>query len=402
MADLKGRLEGGQNQHAEIVELLPWYANGTLESEERARVQAHLQSCSACRMELDEMRGLQSALMQELPDLSGVLMQEALQAVRARPKSTEPQPVRKPDRKQERPEKPAKERRIVLRPRLAFTFSAFVIVVAASVYIGTLLGTGPAVISNRPDPNDRGTAAVGGYFVLTREYLQQGTFTTQLGGQVIATEDFSLERNDDGNLHLTSEIISQERIGAGERASQDLYLTSDYRPTSYLLTGGLVYQGNRVEASIAGNRAFFTRANLKENINRPVDLREFPVLQDFSVMSQFQLIYSVIASQLQKGIAPEQISLTALTPQALRVEPLKLESVGQAFLESPDGSIATTRYRIKIGEVSDKDPLIIELYGAGDDLIAVYMPRQAKLATTSGIFAYRSDMHPVIAAPAAR
>ncbi|HHQ42366.1 MAG TPA: zf-HC2 domain-containing protein, partial [Chromatiales bacterium] len=35
------------------VELLPWLANGTLEGEERERVQRHVEGCARCRAELE-------------------------------------------------------------------------------------------------------------------------------------------------------------------------------------------------------------------------------------------------------------------------------------------------------------------------------------------------------------
>jgi anti-sigma factor RsiW len=38
--------------HREVDELLPWFANGTLEGEERARVERHLTECNACRSEM--------------------------------------------------------------------------------------------------------------------------------------------------------------------------------------------------------------------------------------------------------------------------------------------------------------------------------------------------------------
>jgi anti-sigma factor RsiW len=43
-------------RHQEIDELLPWFANGTLEDEERARVERHLIACETCRRELALLR----------------------------------------------------------------------------------------------------------------------------------------------------------------------------------------------------------------------------------------------------------------------------------------------------------------------------------------------------------
>lgn len=46
--------------HEEAATLLPWYVNGTLAPGERARVQAHLDRCAACRDELGAQRALAS------------------------------------------------------------------------------------------------------------------------------------------------------------------------------------------------------------------------------------------------------------------------------------------------------------------------------------------------------
>jgi Putative zinc-finger len=43
-------------------DLLPWYANGTLAGEERARVEKHLESCERCRQELALMHALRSSV----------------------------------------------------------------------------------------------------------------------------------------------------------------------------------------------------------------------------------------------------------------------------------------------------------------------------------------------------
>jgi len=48
--------------HAQIVTLLPWYVNDTLEQAEHLRVQAHLQQCGACRKELEALQQLAQAV----------------------------------------------------------------------------------------------------------------------------------------------------------------------------------------------------------------------------------------------------------------------------------------------------------------------------------------------------
>jgi anti-sigma factor RsiW len=40
-----------RSAHGRILEMLPWYVNGTLEAHEQSAVRDHLQHCSACRQE---------------------------------------------------------------------------------------------------------------------------------------------------------------------------------------------------------------------------------------------------------------------------------------------------------------------------------------------------------------
>jgi hypothetical protein len=48
--------------HREALELLPWLVNGTLDGDERERIESHLAQCVACRRELEAARALQAAV----------------------------------------------------------------------------------------------------------------------------------------------------------------------------------------------------------------------------------------------------------------------------------------------------------------------------------------------------
>ncbi len=61
-----------------IIELLPWYANQTLDDDARADVERHLDQCPACRRRVENLRALQSVLIQRpqeavLPRVDAVL-----------------------------------------------------------------------------------------------------------------------------------------------------------------------------------------------------------------------------------------------------------------------------------------------------------------------------------------
>jgi len=48
--------------HQRVVELLPWYVNGTLATAERQTVEGHLAGCARCRADLDAARDLGRAV----------------------------------------------------------------------------------------------------------------------------------------------------------------------------------------------------------------------------------------------------------------------------------------------------------------------------------------------------
>jgi hypothetical protein len=54
--------ERPRHGHQEVWMLLPWYANGTLDSLEHEAVEAHLSTCLACQAELEQCRDLSAAV----------------------------------------------------------------------------------------------------------------------------------------------------------------------------------------------------------------------------------------------------------------------------------------------------------------------------------------------------
>jgi anti-sigma factor RsiW len=53
-------LDFARPPHQKLQELLPWFVNGTLDGDEIVLVEQHLQTCTACRTELDCLRVLQT------------------------------------------------------------------------------------------------------------------------------------------------------------------------------------------------------------------------------------------------------------------------------------------------------------------------------------------------------
>jgi hypothetical protein len=67
--------------HRDFVELLPWYANGTLRLGQRQDLESHLKDCPECSRELDELRTLQSSVAgaaKNAPEPSPFLFTRAL------------------------------------------------------------------------------------------------------------------------------------------------------------------------------------------------------------------------------------------------------------------------------------------------------------------------------------
>lgn len=55
-------------EHRTVVELLPWYVNGTLQESERRSVERHLRECLPCRAALRDERRLATALQRDASD----------------------------------------------------------------------------------------------------------------------------------------------------------------------------------------------------------------------------------------------------------------------------------------------------------------------------------------------
>jgi len=395
MADRK-ELEEAE-RHREIAELLPWYANGTLSADERARVERHLQRCAGCRRELEELEGLKAALTQETEEAVTALAteQETLLQSTLRQLGLEPEPESQPRRRKTHGY--GWRRLLPLRPAPALALSALAIVfLGLGVILGLQLAIHTPVIGDLPKPGERAAPLTGAYFAIPREILTEGTFALFVGSQKMAEEAFTLERQDDGTLLLSS------NIQAGELAAvQRLVLTDELAPLSYSLQGPLVLGGRRAEArfDLRNRQATLsvccTRTAEGEQIQRRIVLIEGdPVLYDFSVPSHFALLYRAVLERLRQGIPPDELRLTALTPQALRAEPLTITDVDSAVLKASAREIAVTRYRLLFG--SQGNALRVDLYAQDAEgvLLAVKIPVQPRLASSAPVTIYRSDLYP--------
>jgi hypothetical protein len=68
-------------KHPELIELLPWYANATLDNAERQAVEEHLAGCPECVSELEHLMAMRQATLEladETPEPSPFLLNRAL------------------------------------------------------------------------------------------------------------------------------------------------------------------------------------------------------------------------------------------------------------------------------------------------------------------------------------
>lgn len=68
-------------KHREIIELLPWYANGTLDEEERNIIESHLAECRECATEMKNLTAVERAVAEagdHAPTLSPLALNRAL------------------------------------------------------------------------------------------------------------------------------------------------------------------------------------------------------------------------------------------------------------------------------------------------------------------------------------
>ena len=80
-------LQFGGSAHDVALRLLPWLLNGSLDADERAFVDGHVQGCTRCQSELEALRGLMAAC--ERTD-GEVLPPPAFARLRARIETDEP------------------------------------------------------------------------------------------------------------------------------------------------------------------------------------------------------------------------------------------------------------------------------------------------------------------------
>jgi hypothetical protein len=74
----------------DVAELLPFYANGTLDAADRARVEAELETCPSCAAELRDLHAIAAALKAragDAPALPGYVLDDALARIASLPAS---------------------------------------------------------------------------------------------------------------------------------------------------------------------------------------------------------------------------------------------------------------------------------------------------------------------------
>lgn len=130
-------------RHQECWELLPWYVNGTLESEERAAVEEHVERCPLCRSELAASEEMAVAVRRaaELPPPASSRIDHLL----ARLETGAPAPAAAP------PSPAAPARAVVPAPPRASAAVRWTIALQAAAILALAVGLG-ALLARQPAP----------------------------------------------------------------------------------------------------------------------------------------------------------------------------------------------------------------------------------------------------------
>jgi hypothetical protein len=394
MEDLARGMRREDGLHQEIIELLPWYLNETLSSEEAQRVAEHLKSCKACERELQEVQGLQKIIAAPAEAFSSeAALQSTMREIRSRQQKTAPaQKEKHPSWWQ------SLDWGAVLRPRMALGVA---VMATLFIAVGWLIGQ-QFQADKEVDYRPVGDALTDQPQVLPFNIRLQGKFKMEMGKQTLSEESFTLLFNNKSkDLLLTSEIQASEIARAG-KATQGLQLTGQYRPVGYTISGPLVYEGTEAKARFTERQVIMDTRDQSQGKEqkapvRIVDLKDFPVVIDFNVMSHYAILHRILVERLQTGDQPDQLQFTAVTPQALKDNPLIVKNIESAQLAYQGKTIETKRYEIEMG--TGASLLRFYLYEEATDkeriLIAIHMPAQPSLPALSDILAYRSDLYPL-------
>lgn len=384
MEDLTGRMKK-EESHLEIVELLPWYLNETLDAKERTKITEHLKSCTACSRELDELKGLQKVITAPVQELSSeTALERTMQQIRSRRKPVSAQP-------QQRPSWWKLDWGTMLRPRMALAVG-----ILAAVFVGVGIFVGLQLQAEKRVKLEEVGSQLTDEYAPPSLILQQGIFKMTMSGSPLSEESFTLTMNRKfKELQLNSKIEASELSRAGQ-AIQEFHLTNDYQPVDYSLEGPMVYQGDRVHARFKNEQVVMSLFENEKVSNRVVDLKGIPIVLDFSVMSHFAIFHRILRYRLDNGESWEKLQFTALAPQALRDEPLFVTKKEEALLKNQGQMLKVTRYRLEMGPKDNV--LTVELYEADTGkekvLVAIRIPVQKRVSLLSDIFAYRSDLYP--------
>ncbi len=393
MEDLARGMKREDGLHQEIIELLPWYLNETLSPEEKQKVTDHIKACRACERELAEVQGLQKIVIAPAEEFATeAALKNTMQQIRSRQKQAAPA---------QREQRASWWQRFdwtgVLRPRMALG-----VAIMATLFIGFGWLIGQQFQADREvDYRPVGDALTDQPQVLPFGIWLQGKFKMDMGRQTLSEESFILLFNNKSkDLLLTSEIQAAEISRAG-KANQGLQLTGQYRPVGYTISGPLVYEGSEAKASFTERQVIMDSSDKSQGREqkaplRIVDLNNFPVVLDFNVMSHYAILHRIIVDRLRQAIPLDQLQFTAITPQALKDNPLIIKKIEAAQLVYQDKTIETKRYELEMGTGANllRFYLYEEATGKEKNLIAIHMPVQSSLPALSDIVAYRSDLYP--------
>lgn len=208
------------------------------------------------------------------------------------------------------------------------------------------------------------------------ELIEQGRFVLEQRGTKLGQEDFTLEKEPDGTVRLSSKV-TLTLPGQELKLKLELLLNAELEPLSYR---GEVHTPQGVQhfgAEIEGRSArLYAQAGIQTQ-EKTFTSDELFVLYDNNQNGQLLILYEHI-KDLREG---EEARFRALAPQVLMAVPLRVKRDGYALITADGQEREVERFSLKLGGIA------IEMYVEDGRVLGSRVPSQA------GFF-YRADLFP--------
>ncbi len=240
------------------------------------------------------------------------------------------------------------------------------VLLACLLMILALVGCGEEEPTATPTPTPTPAAI---------ELLESGRFTMQQGNQSLGTEDFELWQTETG-LRLIS-TFGAEIMGSSVGLHARLDVDNELAPSEYELVAQTPTGEQRVEAQFTETSADVHIAVGNETYDFALTGEPPLVVLDNNLVGQFTVIHRLV----QRAPSTEEVTMTAVVPQAISTYPTKVHPRKPAVAKTGNTTLTLVEYPFRLGDLQ------IAYYTYGDTVVAVNYPTQQ-------ILVYRADLYP--------